>query len=133
METTQVLSSIQSDKENIQSDAPQRFPEAAIDGDYFRQGDVYIWKRDELPSGGRETKELQLVAGTTKGSRHILDSNDGVRILQVQGDALQGPWLHVTKERTITHPEHGDVVLPPGNYEITRQRMYAEELRAALD
>ncbi|MCA9130597.1 MAG: hypothetical protein KDB22_26090 [Planctomycetales bacterium] len=130
----EVLRVIQS-SENIQSDAPQRFSDASQDGDYYRQGDVYIVRRDAVPDGLSRTKlELQLAPGTTKGSRHVLDSGEGVEMFaDPNGDALQGPWLRIDSERTITHPEHGDIICPAGVYEITYQRAYADELRRVQD
>lgn len=121
--------------EKIKSDATQRFPEAASPGDCFRQGDLYIEKLDKLPAGCKRKKPLaQLAPGTTQGSRHILDSLEGVA-MYVKSDAaaLDGPVLDCTLERTITHPEHGDVVLPIGVYGITYQRAYADELRRQAD
>ena len=49
MTISNIIEEIQNDHENVQSDAPQMFPEAASDGDFFRQGDVYIVYRDKLP------------------------------------------------------------------------------------
>jgi len=134
MKALEVLKKVQS-SEVIISDETQRFPDAATDGDGFRQGDVYIWKRDKLPMNVTKTKcVLQLAPGTTKGSRHCLDSSDGATMFVVDdADALQGPWLKLDCERTVTHPEHGDVVLPAGCYEITYQRAYADELRRVQD
>ena len=130
-----LLAKIQSDHENIKSDEPQRFPEAAVAGDYFRQGDIYVIKRDSVPASCfAVVVAAQLTPGTTKGSRHILDSHQGVEMFRVAGgDALQGPVFKTTCERIITHPEHGDVILPPGIYEITYQRAFADELRRVQD
>lgn len=124
--------------ETIISDAPQKFPEAASLTDYFRQGDLNIFPLDEIPDDAKqiEAKKMnpQLAPGTTKGSRHVLDSLEGVTLYEREyGDALQGPLLKCEQERVITHPEHGDVILGPGCYEITYQRMKAEELRRVMD
>ena len=110
-------------------------PEAASDGDAFRQGDIYITRRDVVENRFvLGSVDLQLAPGTTQGSRHCLDSCEGVEMYRDRnGDALQGPLIRLFVERTITHPEHGDVVLPPGTYEVTYQRAYAEELRRVQD
>ena len=91
--------------------------------------------RDNVPSGFKPTKPAtQLAPGTTKGSRHILDSVDGVAFYaDPQADVLTGPVIETECERTVTHPEHGDVVLPAGVYAITYQRAYADELRRVAD
>jgi hypothetical protein len=133
MQALEVLRQVCS-SEVIISNKPQVFPEAASDGDVFRQGDVYIFRRDKLPRGAKATAvSLQLAPGDTKGSRHCLDSSEGVEMYHVNGDALQGPFLSLSSTRTITHPEHGHVICPPGVYEVTYQRAYAEELRRVRD
>jgi hypothetical protein len=35
---------------------------------------------------------------------------------------LAGPIFKLTEHNTVTHPEHGDWILPPGTYRITYQR-----------
>lgn len=40
-----------------------------------------------------------------------------------------GPIFNLTKEAKITHPEHGDWVLPPGSYRITFQRTIDSDMR----
>lgn len=121
--------------ECIVSDAEQRFPEAAVAGDYVRQGDVYVWMLDGVPQGVSPAKaSLQVVEGTTKGSRHCLDSLAGVEMFVMpDADVLTGPVLRLSEERVLNHPEHGDWILGPGCYAITYQRQFAEELKRAMD
>ena len=131
----EVFADIQDYAEKIASNKPQRFPEAASDGDYFRQGDIYITFREGLftaKTTGRgknkttvtvphsDWKEvevsklrLQLAIGDTQGARHVLDNLAGVRQFEkTGGDALQGLLLLTTEERVLTHPEHGHTILP---------------------
>lgn len=141
-----MLSAVESFERVRQSAKPlddgyvQRFSEAAAVGDVLPQGDVYFTKLDAVPSGCKlmEKPEAQLAPGTTQGSRHILDSLEGVA-MYVKGAAtpLEGPILDVTQERTVTHPEHRHLILAPGVYGVTYQRSYArdaaEELRRQQD
>lgn len=107
--------------------------------DEWRQGDVRIIRLpDEFDESlVRQLKDVprQLAPGTTVGSRHVLDSVDGVTAFELtSANALDGPVLCLTKPRSITHPEHGDCVdLPPGWYAFPGQRSYAEELRRTQD
>lgn len=136
MTATQSLDRIQTQAEKIKSDDTQRFPDAASVGDTFRQGDIYIELLAAVPSSARPMSrpDAQLAPGTTRGSRHILDSLDGVEMFSDPGaDALTGPIIRTSRERTVTHPEHGDVILPPGCYGITYQRQHADELRRVAD
>jgi hypothetical protein len=41
--------------------------------------------------------------------------------------ALAGPIFRLTETNTITHPEHGDWILPPGTYRVTYQRTVTRE------
>ena len=130
------LHSIQSSAEKIRNDQTQRFSEAANISDVWRQGDVYIELLGAVPDGAKceQKPNLQLAPGTTQGSRHILDSLDGVTMYRLENPTvLDGPILDLASERTITHPEHGDIILPPGVYGITYQRAFGEELRRAAD
>lgn len=130
------LGRVQSSAESIRNDEPQRFSEAASAGDVARQGDVYLEKLVGVPSGCtvEEKPSAQLAPGTTQGSRHIIDSLEGVTVYRLANPTpLDGPILDLSTERTITHPEHGDVVLPPGVYGVTYQRAFADELRRAAD
>jgi hypothetical protein len=130
------LANVQRSAETIRNDDPQRFPVAASIGDVWRQGDIYIELLASVPVGTTRKKKpsTQLAPGTTQGSRHILDSIVGVKVYQLgTPTVLDGPILDLAKERTVTHPEHGDVVLPPGCYGITYQRAFADELRRQAD
>lgn len=122
-----VIDKLREQAECIRNDRPQRFPEAASPGDTFRQGDVYITLLDAVPSDAVSVvgRSMQLVQGTTTGSRHCLDSGDGVTFYRKsQPGMLDGPILLLQKERVITHPEHGHVILPGEGrvYAITYQR-----------
>lgn len=179
--------------EQIKSDQPQQFPEAASVGDAVRQGDIYIQlipdgdKAPMLYELARPSFPMQLAEGNTKGSRHCLAHGDGVTVYQPVGrdsDAMMqqlakqhgltpadadwrtklnnaeweirrrnnfnaneitsvagvvftqdarallefaGPIFRLEKPNTVTHPEHGDWLLPPGTYRITYQRTIARD------
>ena len=124
------MADIQQHAERIRSDELQQFPVAASPGDAARQGDLYITLLADVPSGANKTTvERQLAPGNTQGSRHILDAKAGVTMYRLESPGmLDGPILKLTKGRVATHPEHGDIALPPGCYQITYQRnLDAEE------
>jgi len=126
------LQEISSRAERIKNDETQRFPEAASPGDSWRQGDVYITLLAGRPIDAvkQEHPGKQLAPGTTQGSRHCLDSLAGVTIYRLPNpQMLDGPIIECKKERTITHPEHGNVILPPGIYAISYQRSVDAEER----
>ena len=101
------------------------------------QGDVAIIRIAGVPAGCTEVKpEAQLAPGTTKGSRHILASLEGVEMYRLSNPTpLDGPIMVLKKGGEVTHPEHGNVVLleNEATYHIRYQRAYAEELRRVED
>jgi len=117
-------------------------------GDAVQQGDMVIKLVDRtIPNGYELASEeqlaklvnrgLSLVPGSdnTEGSRHCLDSLDGVtvylpRTYEDEGNLL-GPLLHITREVKIPHPTHGDVIIPDcfDAVAIGYQREYDLELR----
>jgi len=116
---------------------PQNFPEAASVGDFVRQGDVMILraqmegkkhvirdsKEGKVGIRKMDTVNLQLAPGNTPGSRHILDSGEGVTMYTLaEANEYDGAILALEKKRTLNHPEHGAFVLPPGVYAIRFQR-----------
>jgi hypothetical protein len=121
-----------SSQECIISDAMQRFPESASVGDTVRQGDLYFMLIDSVPLGCVRIKKpsSQLAPGTTQGSRHCLSSIDGVECYSLKEPTVyDGPVLVVNQEVTVTHPEHGDWLLPCGIYAVTYQRTEDSEGR----
>lgn len=119
--------------ESIQMGEPFRFTEACNasweGGDAVWQGDMFIKLVDrtlpadyELATQDQLAKMVKcglgLVPGndSTEGSRHCLNSLDGVRVFlpstyEDEGNLL-GPILHLTSGCEIKHPTHGDVVVP---------------------
>jgi hypothetical protein len=98
---SKTLADIHEAVEKIKNDQMQHFPEAASLGDAVRQGDVYIQVIDEstltglagfyspVPAADLEN-HLQLAPGNTKGSRHILQSAEGLEM-----------WLPVDNDEAI--------------------------------
>lgn len=107
-------------------------------GDHVAQGDVLFWKLGNLPNSTEviEEPEAQLAPGTTKGSRHCVrldDMKNCVFHKLERPNALQGPIIESKGSFTVEHPEHGDITFPPGNWAVTYQRAFAEELKRILD
>jgi hypothetical protein len=112
---------IRTGKAKIHPGQPMRLSEAAAPGDGIWQGDLGLEVVESVPADYElaAAVTLQLVPGTTQGSRHCLDSSDGVTMYLPSGwgqnyDGLQGPCMVLTKERTIVHPTHGAVTIPAG-------------------
>ena len=107
-------------------------------GKVVRQGDIYIHCVKSSHKHGKETKNHQLAMGITLGSRHIADENftifKGTNLPEwVDAGHFLGPCI-VTKSDTalITHPEHANVALGKGTYQVTHQ-MDARTMQRARD
>lgn len=128
VEAGAAINKVRDEAEKIKSDATRHFPEAASPGDFHRQGDIYITLIGGVPAGAKRVAkpQTQLAPGNTQGSRHCLSTLEGVAVFELdKATELDGPIVQVVgTEVTVTHPEHGDVVLP-GNgrcYGVTYQR-----------
>ena len=108
-----------------------RTVEAIAVGQWFGQGDISIRRIEAKDVSGEKTTERQLAPGTSKGSRHIVEGNVTV-LAPKTDDPLRGPYLRASERFTVTHPEHGDVCLPKGDYAVTYQRDFAMEERARV-
>lgn len=99
----------------------------------YRQGDVLFKAVKSIPEGGKVRKSGHILEGEVTGHIHRLAETQltEAEVLEC-GDGL---FLSVTGEGvSIVHEEHRTLELPPGNYEIVRQREYSpEEIRNVQD
>ena len=108
--------------ESLSPGMPFTIPESWGVGEAGAQGDLIFVIADQVPDDYKRiqnpiAKDLQLVPGNTKGSRHCLDSFDGVTLYRPRDwseEGLKGPHIIVTKERVVTHPTHGHWTIPAG-------------------
>lgn len=91
----------------------------------YRQGDVLIRRIDSLPKRKAVKRGTgHILEGEATGHIHRLEDLTAAEVLEVES----GLYLRVGSEGVrIVHEEHSPITLPPGNYEITRQREYAPE------
>ncbi len=134
-------SRIKEGNDKIEPGKAVRLSEAASVDDGVRQGDLYLVVADGVPATHERVvspKDIdrQLVPGNTEGAKHCLDSLEGVEIYRPAGwgpdyEGLNGPVLRLSKDRTVTHPKHGDVTIPAGfDVECVYQREWdAEQAR----
>lgn len=115
-----------------------------------RQGDLYLWRvasTDEreplaellrsawpefhLGKIGERTSNRQLAPGTTRGSRHEVADGDA-RALTIYapsrgGHPCEGPLIVADGRFSVVHPEHAEIQLPAGTYQVIYQRDWAFE------
>lgn len=91
----------------------------------YRQGDVLFRKVNGLPEGARKKRANGFILeGEATGHVHRVAELEQGEVLEV-GTQL---FLRVSENGvSIVHEEHDPLVLPQGDYEITRQREYSPE------
>jgi len=87
----------------------------------FRHGDVILVKMPakSLPTDAEATGSDVIMEGEVTGHAHRV-SGAGTVLATKEGRK----FLKATKPITLTHEEHGPLVVPTGTWEITRQREY---------
>ena len=99
----------------------------------YRQGDVFLQTINEIPKEAQQLKPHKrgyvLAEGEATGHAHTVDPQK--TLMYLVGINM---YLKVLEEVQLRHEEHGDVILPTGDYMVYRQREYSpEEIRNVAD
>lgn len=98
----------------------------------WRQGDVLFRAVREIPQGKRRKRANgHILEGEATGHIHRIADVAAAEVLEIG----EGLYLSVGDAGvSIVHEDHRPVELPPGNYEVVRQREYSpEEIRNVCD
>jgi uncharacterized cupin superfamily protein len=82
----------------------------------FQQGDVQL-ETSSIPKSAKRIKSLVVREGETTGHKHVLVCDNGTAeiLREEKGDM----YVRVLDGSvTLTHEEHGPIVLPKGDYKI---------------
>ena len=96
----------------------------------FRQGDVLIVPIAKLPAGlesvEREHGSLVLAYGEVTGHAHAIRDK---RAALFRDPKLAAMFMHVSGDGPVAldHQEHDTIHIPPGDYQIIRQREYTPD------
>lgn len=96
-------------------------------GEVVRQGDIYIHRVEDNHPHGEKTKNYQLAMGSNLGSRHIADESFDVYLgttlpEYVDSKHFLGQLIKGKKNSSlITHPEHGNICVGKGTFQVTHQ------------
>jgi hypothetical protein len=103
----------------------------------YRQGDVLIIPVKRLASGlepvTREHGAVVLAHGEVTGHAHKIKDE---RAALFRDPKLMAMFMHVSGDAPVAleHDEHGTISIPPGNYQVVRQREYhPQEIRNVAD
>lgn len=100
----------------------------------YRQGDLLFKEVKKIPEGGKVRKSGHILEGEATGHIHKIAPTQ-----LAEAEVLEcgeGLFMSVSAEGgvLIVHEDHKTLELPPGNYEIVRQREYSpEEIRNVAD
>ena len=96
----------------------------------IRQGDVLLVPIATAPQGKivKPGKRGHVLAeGEATGHAHTIREQEGVKLISKgQADELR-LWLLVEAPVELEHQEHATLTIPPGSYEVRRQREYSPE------
>jgi hypothetical protein len=95
----------------------------------FRQGDVLLvpipdteLPQDEVPLAGDTRGRLVLALGEASGHAHAVAAPDADLVADAAD--FNRLFLRIVTEAVLSHEEHDPVPLPPGLYQVVRQREY---------
>jgi uncharacterized cupin superfamily protein len=82
----------------------------------YQQGDVLL-ETSSIPKSAKRVKSLVVREGETTGHKHVLVCDNGTaEILREEKGKMYIRVLNGSV--TLTHEEHGPIVLPKGDYKI---------------
>jgi hypothetical protein len=103
----------------------------------FRQGDVLIIPIKSLPSKleqvDRENGRVILAHGEATGHAHAIKAKSAALF---RDPKLMAIFMTVSGDAPVSleHDEHDTITIPPGNYQVIRQREYSpQEIRNVAD
>jgi hypothetical protein len=94
----------------------------------YRQGDVLLIAVDAIPGGTvpvpRDQGEIVLAYGEVTGHRHAI-TEPHAELLALPDEEIERRFLRIAgDEARLRHEEHDTITVPPGSYQVVRQREY---------
>jgi hypothetical protein len=83
----------------------------------LRQGDVALISISRLPERVKKVSEELKIEGEVTGHEHVLSD---IEVFQ-RGSSV---FIKVPETKTMTHPEHPPLQVPPGIYQVIQAREY---------
>jgi hypothetical protein len=94
----------------------------------YRQGDVLLIAVDAIPGRAvpvpRDQGEVVLAYGEVTGHRHAI-AEPHAELLALPDQEVERRFLRIVGDKALLqHEEHDTITLPPGTYQVVRQREY---------
>ena len=97
----------------------------------LRQGDILLVQAKRVPRHARlverEAGRLVLARGEATGHLHAVSEPDAE--LRLSADDRLFLVVHGIQPASFVHEEHATILVPPGRYEVRRQREYVPAVR----
>lgn len=98
----------------------------------YRQGDVLLVPCDGIPDRvtdlGAEAGRVILARGETTGHAHAMAA-ERVRYFREDGSGQGFIRVYGPSAVPLTHEEHGEIPVAPGDYRVVQQREYEPKAR----
>jgi len=95
-------------------------------GATWRQGDLLFRRIEDLPLENLTERENgHILEGEATGHIHRLKDTVVAKVLETFAGLRM--FIRAEKPAEIIHEDHDTITLPPGNYEVIRQREYTPE------
>jgi hypothetical protein len=94
----------------------------------YRQGDVLLIAVAAIPGRAvpvpRDQGEVVLAYGEVTGHRHAI-AEPHAELLALPDQEIERRFLRIVGDKALLeHEEHDTITLPPGTYQVIRQREY---------
>ena len=94
----------------------------------YRQGDVLLIAVDAIPGRAvpvpRDQGEIVLAYGEVTGHRHAI-TEPRAELLALPDQEIEHRFLRIVGvQARLLHEEHDTITVPPGSYQVVRQREY---------
>ena len=97
----------------------------------YRQGDVYLYKIDEIPKAAKKILGTTVAYGEVTGHHHTFDQGQ----LYEMAGSPQPLYVDLSTASVLTHQEHQNQVVEAGQYHVVIQREldYMGAIRNVMD
>ena len=98
----------------------------------YRQGDILIRRIEGIPTAAKAqpaANSLTIALGESTGHAHVLVAPAGSNIQAIAPyhDETDTLFFSLMTDAFLRHDEHATIELPPGEYQVVRQREYSPE------
>ncbi len=101
---------------------------------FYQQGDVLLFRTDDIPSNAKPRDNGVVAYGEVTGHSHKMKGKAKVLVSKKKGKKSEEIFVKVDKASNIEHEEHNSLKIPKGNYKvkIVRERNHFTAATSAV-